>query len=59
MKKELKFDGSIFRRYKDLNYKLWYAIAEFVDKFQPVTISTTVKSLMLQREKKLENKNCF
>jgi len=28
---KLKYDGSIVSRYKDLNYKLWYAIAEFVD----------------------------
>ena len=30
-KLKLEYDGSIVSRYKDLNYKLWYAIAEFID----------------------------
>lgn len=30
-KLELTFGANILSRYKDLNYKLWYAIAEFVD----------------------------
>jgi hypothetical protein len=28
---ELKFGSDILLRYKDLNYKLWFALAEFVD----------------------------
>ena len=28
---ELTFGSNVLSRYKDLNYKLWYAIAEFVD----------------------------
>tara|TARA_B100000886_G_scaffold215183_1_gene149226 strand:+ start:3522 stop:5033 length:1512 start_codon:yes stop_codon:yes gene_type:complete len=27
----VQFGGSVFGRFKDLNYSLWYAIAEFVD----------------------------
>ena len=53
MKKELKFDGSIFRRYKDLNYKLWYAIAEFVDNSSQSYIDNK-KELDASREKNLE-----
>ena len=30
-KLELTFGANILSRYKDLNYNLWYAIAEFVD----------------------------
>ncbi len=58
MKKELKFDGSIFRRYKDLNYKLWYAIAEFVDNSSQSYIDNR-KELDASREKKLEVKIAF
>lgn len=58
MKKELKFDGSIFRRYKDLNYKLWYAIAEFVDNSSQSYIDNR-KELDASREKKLEIKIAF
>ena len=28
---EVKIGGSVFNRYQDLNYELWYAIAEFID----------------------------